>query len=139
MSRRDGEGTCDRCARTFGYYLVHNGFNDSAYGYCDACGMTALFSGWSDKIPSGVELPLHGPIDVSVTAYTRSCTCGGRFRGTASPRCPGCKHALSAVAAAAFIERNAPVAKKGWRWEQSWIGLYAMVINDMLANDPWKN
>jgi hypothetical protein len=40
--RNDGSGVCDHCSAPFGYYLIHNGFNDTAYGYCDLCGRTAL-------------------------------------------------------------------------------------------------
>ena len=41
--RRDGTGTCESCGHSFDYMLIHNGFNDSAFAYCDSCGMTALF------------------------------------------------------------------------------------------------
>jgi len=40
-------GACESCGHQFRYDLIHNGFNDSAYGYCDLCGCTLLLSGWS--------------------------------------------------------------------------------------------
>src|SRR4051794_33473838 len=54
MGRRDGEGNCT-CGAGFGYCLVHNGFNDSAFAYCDGCGTTAIFGGYSERIPKGVN------------------------------------------------------------------------------------
>lgn len=44
ITRTDGNGTCEECGRDFPYYLVHNGFNDSAYAYCEDCGQTALLA-----------------------------------------------------------------------------------------------
>jgi acetolactate synthase-1/2/3 large subunit len=29
-------GTCDSCTGSFQYSLTHNGFNDSAYAYCES-------------------------------------------------------------------------------------------------------
>ena len=129
---------CAACGDSFGYYLVHNGFNDSAYAYCDACGLTALFDGWSESIPSGVELKVHGPITVELEPQIRPCECGGRFRRSASPRCPKCKAVIDPVVSAAFIEPNAPGTAKGWRWQRSWSGLYAMIVEDRSVKDPWS-
>src|SRR5438552_3175373 len=38
-------GSCENCGHTFQYRLVHNGFGDSAYAYCDKCSFTVLLSG----------------------------------------------------------------------------------------------
>ena len=118
--------------------LIHNGFNDSAYGYCDQCGMTALFSAYSDAVPEGVDVGFHGALRADAERFVRPCTCGGQFRGSATPRCPHCARHLSAEASAEFIERNASGTAKGWRWQRSWRGLYAIVIEDRLAQDPWS-
>jgi hypothetical protein len=45
MARTHDIGDCEHCKKKFGYYLIHNGFNDSAYAYCDTCGSTALLDG----------------------------------------------------------------------------------------------
>ena len=137
LSRRDGEGTCEQCGHVFVYYLVHNGFNDSAYAYCDACGSTALFSAWYAEVPKIAELRFHEPIAPEVETFVRPCRCGGSFRGTASPRCPRCREPLSAEHAAEYLERNAPGTRAGWRWQRTWSGLYAIVIEDRMTSDPW--
>lgn len=48
---RPAVGECERCRSTFAYDLIHNGFADTAYAYCDRCGMTALLSGWLQIFP----------------------------------------------------------------------------------------
>jgi hypothetical protein len=117
--------------------LIHNGFNDSAYGYCDRCGATALFSAYSDAAPKGVDVGFHGPLRADAEPWVRPCTCGGQFRGSAAPRCPHCAKELSADASAAYIEHNAPGTAQGWRWQRSWQGIYAIVIENRLAENPW--
>jgi hypothetical protein len=137
MTRRDGDGTCKTCNQTFGYMLIHNGFSDSAYAYCDLCGKTALFSAWSPTAPKGIDVGFHGPLRQAVEARVQPCSCGGAFRGSAPPRCPRCGERLSAEQAAEYLERNAPGTAKGWRWQRTWGGLYAIIIEDRVVNDPW--
>ena len=138
MDHSDDTAWCESCRVGFTYFLVHNGFNDSAYAYCDTCGMTALLSGWSKKIPAGVNLKIHEVISESVEPFLQKCTCGGTFRRDASPRCPRCNSKLSATEAAKYIEANAPGAKKGWRWQRNWQGLYCITIEGRVVNDNWK-
>lgn len=137
--RRDGLAACERCHAQFEYYLVHNGFNDSAYAYCDTCGRTALLSGWAGNIPAGVDLRIHQPITAEVEDHLAPCACGGRFRAQAVPRCPHCRHPLSATSLTKQIESNAPGTKAGWRWQQSWSGMYAIVIENRLTQDHWAS
>lgn len=135
--RSDGEVTCDACHAQFSYYLIHNGFNDSAYAYCDTCGQTALLSGWAGNIPKDVDLRIHQPIAPELEEHLAACSCGGRFRAHASPRCPHCRHPLAAASLTHQIEENAPGTKGGWRWQQDWSGLYAIVIEDRMTRDNW--
>ena len=128
---------CQACKHTFGYKLLHNGFNDSAYAYCDSCGETAVFSGWSPNVPKGVDIGLHGPLKQAVEPLVQPCKCGGAFQGSAAPRCPHCGERLSVEEATEYLERNAPGTAKGWRWQRRWNGLYAIVIEDRMTKDPW--
>lgn len=130
-------GVCEHCHRTFDYSLIHNGFNDSAYAYCDSCGCTAVISGWS-PIPEGARIRIHQRIDPDVEQYLDQCACGGKFTANASPRCPSCREMLSPVNATAWIEANAPGTAKGWRWQGSWSGIYCIIVEDCIARDPWK-
>ena len=137
QTRRDGTGTCESCGYSFDYMLIHNGFNDSAFAYCDSCGMTALFFTWS--APQDTDIGRYGPITPYVDERAERCTYGGRFLGSAAPRCPSCRQPLSAERAAEYIERYAPAAPDGWRWQRSWQGLYAIVIEGRFLNDPWHD
>jgi hypothetical protein len=138
MSRNKDIGYCEACHKQFAYDLIHNGFNDSAYAYCDKCGETCLLSAWYDKIPKAAKLRFHQVIDDSVEPFLRRCGCGGKFKKGASPRCPHCYAELSAVAATEYIEKNAPGAKMGWRWQQNWEGLYCIIVEDKVVTDNWK-
>jgi len=45
---------------------------------------------------------------------------------------------LSAERAAAYIEKNAPGTKKGWRWQQSWHGMYCVIIEGRSTKNNWR-
>ena len=77
MSRDRNIGKCDKCASTFEYHLIHNGFNDSAYAYSDSDSYVAILSGWT--IPEGIELPLHQPIVPELESSLLPSPDGGRF------------------------------------------------------------
>ncbi len=134
----DNVGKCSICPREFHYTLFHNGFNESAYAYCDKCGKTAVLSGWFDGVPAAASLKLHQKISPEIEIYLKPCECGGQFKHDASPRCPECLSELSAVEAADYIERNAPGTEKGWRWQQNWDGIYCIAIEDSVVNDNWR-
>ena len=137
MARQDGKGTCEHCGATFGYYLIHNGFNDSTYAYCDSCGGTAVLNLLTAEQRLGRLPDLVVPIPDDLAHHLAPCACGGRFVAEAVPRCPTCREALSPKSAGAWIEHNAPGARQGWRWQQSWNGLYAIVIGENEVSDPW--
>lgn len=136
MTRETDIGYCETCHQQFGYHLIHNGFNDSAYAYCDRCGETCLLNLW--QLPTGIEVEDYGVIPESIEPALRSCRCGGVFKKGASPHCPHCNTSLSAVEAAKYIEANAPGANAGWRWQRSWEGLYSIVIEGRVSKDCWK-
>ena len=133
------KGACEHCGGFFSYSLVHNGFHDSAYAYCEACGMCALFSGWFRDIPKDVSLTLYGPLAPTAEPFLRPCLCGGHFRANAKPRCPHCSKELCAEKAARYIESNAPGTRLGWRWQRNWVGVYSIVIENRFADNPWMN
>ena len=49
--RDEFTGTCEHCAKSFGYLLFHCGFGDCSYAYCNKCGMTAILSLWDKRFP----------------------------------------------------------------------------------------
>lgn len=129
-------GDCEHCHREFEYRLIHNGFNESSYAYCNACGLTAILDGW--KVPETIHMALHQIITPEVESQLAPCQCGGSFSASASPRCPHCRQALSAERAADYIERQSEGAKKGWRWQRSWKDLYCIIIEDRVVRDIWR-
>lgn len=136
MAREHYIGDCEHCKKQFAYYLIHNGFNESAYAYCNTCGVTALLDGW--KVPKGIHMVPHQSITPEIEPHLASCQCGGNFRAGASPRCPHCQQPLSALHAADYIEREAAGTKKGWRWQREWTSLYCIIIEDRVVHDIWK-
>jgi len=112
-TRQDGIGRCERCSGSFPYALIHNGFNQSTYAYCDACGRTALLDAY--KLPSAFKHLVARAITSEAEVMLLPCMCGGRFTAESAPRCPACQHALSPRLAAGWLEANAPGTKTGWR------------------------
>jgi hypothetical protein len=83
---KDAIGTCETCRQTFSYRLIHNGFNDSAFAYCDRCGYTPVLSGYYQGIPGTAKLALHEPVNAEAECLLTPCSCGGSFRATAISR-----------------------------------------------------
>jgi hypothetical protein len=131
-------GCCEYCNDTFHYRLIHNGFGDSAFGYCDKCSYTVLLSGWS-PVARRVSFQIQQRITPDLEPLLKPCPCGGAFRASADPRCPSCARVISATKATTYIERNAPGTAKGWRWQQSWSGIYSIVINEKIVQDWWDD
>ena len=137
MTRKDSQGECDKCHRAFAYYLVHNGFNESCYAYCSQCSMTALIdTNYEDRTAEG--FPPHRSITSEAERYLAPCVCGGEFKAGAAPRCPHCEKELSATVAATWIEAAAPGAEKGWKWQDDWTSLCAIVIDQRVVANPFK-
>jgi hypothetical protein len=137
MSRKQELGKCDQCQKTFGYYLVHNGFNNSSYAYCNACGTTALLNLY--LVPKiSIKLEPFQAITPEIEPFLRDCSCGGKFCSGTSPRCPHCDRPLLATEVTAFIESQAEGTKKGWHWQRNWVGLYCIIIENKCVRDVWK-
>jgi hypothetical protein len=131
-------GVCEHCRQQFSYLLIHNGFNDTAYAYCDTCGRIAFFSAWS-HVPEGAPMRYHQCIAKETEPFLKRCECGGRFRAGTAPRCPHCKNPLSAEIAGSYLEENAPGSATGWRWQRNWIGLYCIVVDGNRVDEPWRD
>jgi hypothetical protein len=125
------KGDCEHCGRLFRYSLWHSGFGDNSYAYCDDCGMLGTIGYSHEQVADFPQLSAkYMEIDQAWEPHLRPCLCGGRFRKGTSPRCPYCHQALSAMYAAAHMERQARGAPKGWRWQRNWSGTYCMAIED---------
>jgi hypothetical protein len=124
-------GDCEHCGRFYRYSLWHSGFGNNSYAYCDQCGVLALLS-YSNALVA--RLPILSvdceEIDESWEPVLQPCSCGGRFRRGASPRCPFCKSRLSPTHAAEHIEAQALGAGRNWRWQNNWSGIHCMAVED---------
>ncbi len=125
------KGDCEHCCRIYHYTLLHAGFGDYSYAYCDTCGSLATFSYSSTFLLSLPALAVqHQVIDASWESFVLPCACEGQFRSGASPRCVFCSHPLSAEHASPHIERNSVGAGRGWRWQRNWTEVYCMALED---------
>jgi hypothetical protein len=125
------KGDCEHCGQMYRYSLLHSGFGDCSYAYCDACGTLATLNNSSSfllSMPRAVSP--HQVIDSAWEQYLRSCDCGGTFRRGASPRCVVCTQPLSAVYATGHIEHNFVSGVRNWRWQRNWTDTYCIEIED---------
>lgn len=141
--RETEAGQCEHCGKTFGYYLIHCGFGDCSYAYCDKCGCTAVLSYWSwDQIRIAPQLPAgcvpQKEICEDWEPFLQLCKCGGHFKKGAWPRCPHCSEQISPDVAATYIERNALGTEKGWRWQRNWHDTYCIVIDNRMVEDNYR-
>lgn len=125
------KGDCEHCGQFYRYSLLHAGFGDFSYAYCDTCGKLATFSSSSSfllSMPRAVSP--HQVIDDAWGPHIRSCDCGGAFRRGASPRCVVCTRPLSAEHATGHIEHNFIGGGRNWRWQRNWTDTYCLEIED---------
>jgi hypothetical protein len=134
---REQIGVCESCRSYFQYVLIHNGFGDSAYAYCDECGKLCLLDCWYQEIPKSANVQWHKCIEPEIEPLLQPCSCGGHFKFGASPRCPTCHEKLSAERATTYLEKNAPGTAKGWRWQKNWTGCYCVIIESQIVRDNW--
>ena len=138
MPRELSVGNCEHCHDQFGYWLVHCGFSDCVYAYCDSCGRTAILSMGDRRMPTLPDCPGQQEICSAMESHLQECECGGYFKKGAAPRCPRCGEPLSAQSAVSYIESNAPGTKSGWHWQKMWSGTYCIVIENKEIHDNFR-
>ncbi|MHA1211129.1 MAG: hypothetical protein ACTSSH_01595, partial [Candidatus Heimdallarchaeota archaeon] len=126
MTRKPEKGTCEHCGLDFDYYLVHSGFNNSGYSYCNTCGKTAILDLTYSK--RGIAGFSQRRIQKIAEQLIDDCECGGKFQFEAKPRCPHCLEELSAVEATKYLDKKTADSKVKWRWQQNWSGIYCILI-----------
>ena len=137
-------GICDKCKSTFEFRLIHNGFNESSYVYCDSCGKTSLLDEYSKQMPGRCEWffrsdKRYEKIDAKLEPYLEKCLCGGSFKRSAIPRCPRCKQQLDPVEVNKYIDNDRPVEDKGkFLWQNNWDGIYAIIIEENVIRNNWR-
>jgi tetratricopeptide (TPR) repeat protein len=133
-------GLCESCGKSFGYRLIHSGFNETIYAYCDRCGLLLLLSTFDERAgPQRTGKDWARAVNEWIEPLLPTCECGGHFSGAASPRCPSCSHPLNARAATTWIEANAGANSKrqgAWQWQACWTGLYCISIDGRFREEP---
>jgi hypothetical protein len=129
------KGDCEHCSRNYRYMLLHAGFGDFSYAYCDGCGTLAALAYTNRELATlPATMIRNEEIPASWEPFLRPCSCGGTFRKGAAPRCVYCNSILSAEYAGSHIEKNSAGAVRGWRWQQNWSDTYCLVIEE--PNNP---
>lgn len=126
------EGQCESCRAKFRYRLIHAGFNETIYAYCEQCGMILLLDTHDPRaVAQRQRSDWAGAIDAAIEPLFSACPCGGRCRRSASPRCPRCRQRLDPTIAAEWIERQAEDNRQrpgSWKWQRNWTGCYCIAI-----------
>ena len=79
----------------------HSGFSNVAALYCDTCAKTLVIGSYDPKYqaltPGKQPWCLSEDEKLRVENHIKPCSCGGRFRFGAFPRCPVCLASISAL------------------------------------------
>jgi hypothetical protein len=94
----DPTGRCEHCEKQFSYKIIHNGFNDSAYAYCEKCPFTVLLGMWTQaakrtalRVPSTDIVRSRGPAKaVSMSRYIPFLGRSKMSSLRTAPLCCGC-------------------------------------------------
>ena len=127
--------TCEYCKHEFRFMLIHNGFNDTSYYYCDKCGTTALLDIYDDKYPKKIDKNGNTIYLKDIESFLLKCECSGTFKEKASPRCPHCNELIDPEKFSIFAEYN---AVENWCWQKNWTGIYCIIIEDKVIRNNWK-
>lgn len=106
-------------------YQYHAGFSNQGFLYCDSCPNLVVFSSYDQRYTKivGSRHPWTlGDADLrSVEGQLKPCTCGGRFRFQAPPRCPLCNAPIREI-----LEDSLHYVETGKRFgsdtEEVWTG-----------------
>jgi hypothetical protein len=133
--------SCASCAKTFSVALLHNGFNNSEFLYCDTCHRVAILNFYSRRsnlllqladMSGGVLWSWRNSIEANRDIEMRlsPCQCGGHFSFQAAPHCPICRAALNLQ----DVLRQLNV-RQGWN--NGWRGIYCLVVEGGIVEDPF--
>lgn len=82
-------------------YQYHAGFGNQGFLYCDSCPNLVVFGSYDPEyvkiIQSKHPWTLNEAEKERVESRLRHCSCGGRFRFTAAPRCPLCNAPIPSI------------------------------------------
>lgn len=81
--------------------IIHSGFNDSGFMYCDNCPNILTWSIYDrnyEKLVNGkVPWLLNDSEKNLIEESVIKCESGGNFRFSAKPRCPNCNNIISEI------------------------------------------
>ena len=95
---------CPKCHRTFSLgqkYAYHAGFSNVGFLYCEACPNLVVFSSFDPRYTKIVGQVHPWTLNLlkkrKIERELRPCSCGGRFRFAAKPRCPLCNKPIPTI------------------------------------------
>jgi hypothetical protein len=81
--------------------IIHSGFNDSGFLYCDKTGDLLTWSSFDKKyielIGQTQPWQLSTKQKAIIESSLKACDCGGRFLFSATPRCPNCNSPIPGI------------------------------------------
>lgn len=126
---------CKCCGAVVEGELYHLGFSDMGCMYCDSCPRVMLLKDHTLAARNGINRPQLQAGDPGWEYYDRhllpyyaqfealfkSCTCGGRFRVSAAPRCPLCNGPILGIS---------PEADKPSTWHKGHVFVTVGALTD---------
>ena len=131
--------TCSACGQDFKVRVVHSGFSNDEFLYCDRSHHVAVLEIYSrtsslllrlaDECGRGLwDWRESAEYRARIEGALRSCPCGGRFTFSAGPRCPRCRVPLALDEVRAQVEL---FGNAGWR------GAYYLILDDGSVEEPF--
>lgn len=137
MTRRVQSIKCSTCSELFSVEVLHAGFDDSEFLYCDHCHRVAVLNIYSGRSTALRDLAQAGlwtwrdspGARSQIEALLAPCECGGHFTFDAVPRCPHCRDPLILDSVLSQLDA------RGW-WKQGWRGVYCLITAGGRVDDP---
>lgn len=131
--------TCPTCKHSYYGRVLHAGFDDSEFLYCDRCFRIALLSIYSRSADILLRLAVpalwswreSAASRIEIEASLRGCECGGRFTFDAVPKCFNCQSVLPLET---ILEA---FGAHGW-WGVGWRGFYCLIQEEHLVQNPYS-
>ena len=81
--------------------IIHAGFSDCGFLYCDKSGDLVTWSSYDKTyqslVPNKHPWDLNAKEKAIIESNLVACPCGGKFPFAAKPRCPRCNHEIPSI------------------------------------------
>lgn len=130
-------GSCENCNQRFSYALIHNGFNDSAYAYCDTCGCVASsLLGREPPTASRFASTARLPRTSSGTLIDVAAGVSFELKHRRDARIADTHSRL--MSPPDILRRMRQGPRKDGAGNVNWQGLYCIIVEGRSIKAPWK-